>query len=129
MGHLHYFLLSHKPRKKKSSPLQINKGRMDDKKHANSDVNPIHDTKNHVCSLKNTCHILLFSELVCSCIGVCRILRNKFNKKWGERERDKMEPQVLDEKERRQTVSPVQKTAAVLGLCPKHYKTEREKWS
>lgn len=54
-------------------------------------------------ALKNKCHILFFSELVCSCTGLCRILRNKFRKKKNktERKREQMEPQILEEKERK----------------------------
>lgn len=82
-----------------------------DKEHMQIMMSPTFITQTMLSvALKNKCHILLFSELVYSSIGVCRILRTT-------------EPRR--KRERRQPDSP-KKAAAQLALYPKHHKTERQ---
>lgn len=95
--YLHYFLLSHKvPNIKKVIPCKLTKVgwiliQKSDKNHVQIVMSTPSMTQRKIMSLalKNKCHILFFSELVCSCTGLCRILRNKFRGKKQNREKER----------------------------------------
>lgn len=88
---------------------------------------PIMTQKIMSVAMKNKCHTVLFSELICSYKAVCRSSEVSLKKKEGESEREN--GTTGPRRKREKIDSPVQKTAARLALCPKHRKTEREKWS